>query len=186
MDEGSARLFTALWPDAAVRTRLAVLRDAWRWPEGVRPVADANLHLTLHYLGAFARARLPQLEQRLTALPAQRMCLHADVPEIWRGGIAVLRVAVDPALAALHQEIGGALASLGVALDARPFAPHVTMARRARGAVAPAAPAALEWPASSFVLVESVAGPEPCYRVLRSFGDADADAVAASERLTRP
>jgi 2'-5' RNA ligase len=184
MDDGSARLFTALWPDAAVRTRLAVLRDAWRWPEGVRAVADANLHLTLHYLGAFARARLSELEERLTVLPAQRMRLHADVPEIWRGGIAVLRFALDPALATLHEQIGGALASLGVALDARPFAPHVTMARRARGAVAPAAPAALEWPASSFVLVESVARPEPCYRVLRSFGDAGA--VAASERFSRP
>jgi 2'-5' RNA ligase len=184
MDDGSARVFTALWPDAAVRTRLAVLRDAWRWPEGVRPVADANLHLTLHYLGAFARARLFELEERLTVLPAQRMRLHADVPEIWRGGIAVLRVAVDPALVALHEGIGGALASLGVALDARPFAPHVTMARRARGAVAPAAPAALEWPARSFVLVESVTGPEPCFRVLRSFGDAGA--VGASERFTRP
>ena len=170
MSEDSARLFTALWPDPPVRARLVALRDAWRWPEGARPVADASLHLTLHFLGAFPRERMPELEDRLAALPALRTRLLAAAPDIFRGGIAVLRFAIEPTLATLHDRMGAALASLGVALDPRPFAPHVTMARRARGAAPPAEPIDLEWAASGFALVESVGAPRPAYRVLRSFG----------------
>jgi len=64
-DAGTVRLFTALWPDAAVRARLVALRDAWRWPAGARPVADAKLHATLHFMGSFRRDRQAALREAL-------------------------------------------------------------------------------------------------------------------------
>lgn len=83
----------------------------------------------------------------------------------------MLRFATTPALTALHERLGAALSALGVALDARPFSPHVTMARRARAASLPAAPADLEWNARGFALVESLGGSRASYRVLSSFAD---------------
>jgi len=172
MQDDSARLFTALWPEPALRARLCDERDGWRWPPGAKPVADANLHLTLHFLGALSRLRVAALDGALAMLPVVPTTLRALAPELWRGGIAVLRFATaDSALAELHAGIGRVLSELGVALDPRPFAPHVTLARRARGAVPPVVPATLEWRVGGFALIESLPGQRASYRVLRSYGD---------------
>jgi 2'-5' RNA ligase len=168
--EDSARLFLAVWPDARVRDRLVGDRDAWRWPPGATPVAGAALHLTLHYLGAFARARTPALAASLAAVPVPGMVLRPEAAELWKGGIAVLRIEADPALASLRTRLGAILAEAGVALDARPFAPHVTLARRAAQAEPPSVPAPFVWRARSFTLVESMRADPPRYEVLGRFG----------------
>ena len=168
MQEDRARLFTALWPGPALRERWSRARDAWCWPAGAKPVDDAKLHLTLHFIGAFARRQIAVLESALAALAVAPMHFTVVGPELWPGGIAVLRVAAGPALDQLHDRIGAALAGLGVALDTRPFAPHVTLARRARGAIPPAAIEQTGWSASAFALVESM--PDAGYRVVRRFG----------------
>jgi len=95
------------------------------------------------------------------------MSLAAARREVWRGGIAVLLFAADAALERLHEAIGAVVAGFGIPLDPRPFAPHVTLARGARGAAPPAQAPALEWRARGFALVESAGGD---YRVLRAFG----------------
>jgi 2'-5' RNA ligase len=172
MQEASTRLFVALWPDPALRARVSNERDAWRWPLGAKPVADAKLHLTLHFIGAFQRARIAALEDSLAALRLAPTTLHASGREIWRGGIAVLLFSADAELSTLHAAIGDVLAGFAVALDLRPFSPHVTLARRARGAASPAERVDLEWEASGFALLESLRGG---YRVLRTFGDAEGD-----------
>jgi 2'-5' RNA ligase len=175
MQADSARLFTALWPEPTLRARLAGARDAWRWPPGAKPVADANLHLTLHFIGAFARAQMADLEGALAALAVGRTTLRALGPELWKGGIAVLRFSAGPELAELHAGIGAVLSAFGVALDPRPFSPHVTLARRARGAERPGTPADLDWHAHGFALVESLPGTSASYRVVAVFGDTDRD-----------
>jgi 2'-5' RNA ligase len=170
MQEDSTRLFIALWPEPALRAGVSSERDAWHWPAGAMPVADAKLHLTLHFVGAFPRARIAALETVLAALRLAPTTLHASGREVWRGGIAVLLFSADAALSALHAAIGEVLAGFAVALDLRPFSPHVTLARRARGAVPPAGQVDIEWEPSGFALIESLRGG---YRVLRTFGDAD-------------
>lgn len=170
MQKDDVRLFTALWPDERLRARLGSERDAWRWPALARPVDDARLHMTLHFIGAYPRARLAVLESALGALARPMVTMRSLGPEVWPGGIAVLRFSAEPALAALHAAIGAVLQGFGVALDARPFAPHVTLARRARGAKPPEERVDLEWQASGFALVESLRGAHASYRVLRSIG----------------
>lgn len=165
-----ARLFLALWPDDAVRARIAAYRDAWRWPAGAKPVPDEKLHLTLHFIGAFARDRIAALSEALAKVETEPLCLSGGGAEIWRGGIAVLSVASVPALTGLHERLGGALAGLGIELEARPFAPHVTLARKARGAEAPVLPAELDWWARAPVLVESARVPPSTYRLLCTVG----------------
>ncbi|MEO6407612.1 MAG: RNA 2',3'-cyclic phosphodiesterase [Burkholderiaceae bacterium] len=135
----TARLFIAVWPDAALRARLAGFRDHWRWPPGARLVADANLHVTLHFIGSFARDRIAALGERLAQVEIQPFGLQAESASIWRGGIAVLTLHGDVtgALDALHVMIGCALREFGIPLDPRPFAPHVTLARTASHAQPP-------------------------------------------------
>ena len=164
------RLFLALWPRPSLRGRLAAYRDAWHWPAGAKPVADGTLHLTLHYIGAFPRGGLAGLTESLAAVPVESMVLRPGGAEVWKGGIAVLRIAGDASLAALHEGLAGVLARFGIALDARPFAPHVTLARKAVRAEAPGDRPAFRWRASSFVLVESIPGGSARYEVLTRFG----------------
>lgn len=168
-DRDPARLFLALWPEALVRRQLAAYRDAWRWPPGARPVADETLHVTLHFIGAFARACVPALVASLACVPVPRMRLRAGAAEVWKGGIAVLRVDGGPALMALHARLGALLSQSGVALDERPFSPHVTLARKAAAAVAPGATPTLAWSAGGFALVESVPGAAARYEVMERF-----------------
>lgn len=167
-----ARLFLAVWPEPTVRAQLSRRRDAWRWPLTARPVADDRLHLTLHFIGAFPRIDIGALDSSLAAVPVEPTTLRSRDEEVWPGGIAVLRLATDTSLAALHRRLGAVLVEFGVALDDRPFSPHVTLARRARGAAPPGDPAAIQWRANGFVLVESLVAPCSGYRVLQSYGGA--------------
>ena len=168
------RLFLALWPEPPLRARLATYRDAWRWPSGAKPVGDDTLHLTLHFIGAMARAGLPGLSAALAAVPIDKMVLRPADAEVWKGGIAVLRTHGDGGLVELHDQLAGVLARAGIALDTRPFAPHVTLARKATRAEAPASRPAFAWRANSFVLVESIPGGAARYQVLSRFAVAQA------------
>lgn len=163
----SARLFLALWPDAALRDPLARYRDAWRWPAGVSPVPSGQLHLTLHFIGPVPRQRLPLLGNALEVACAP-FELALGMPEVWPRGLAVLRPASVPdALVRLRTALGTALEKLDLPVDTREFRPHITLARRAPGATPPAIQPAFCWRVNGYVLVESVPGAG--YRIERHF-----------------
>ena len=184
-DRDPVRLFLALGPAARLRSQLAAYRDAWRWPAGAKPVADASLHLTLHFIGASARADVPALAASLAAVAVGKMVLRPRAAELWRGGIAVLRIEDETRLGELHERLGAVLGNVGIALDARPFAPHVTLARRAARAEAPAEPPDFTWRADGFALVESLPGGAPRYEVLARF-DARLRRAAPATRDVAP
>ena len=164
----TARLFVAHWPDAGVRARLAACRDAWSWPANARPVASGNLHATLHFIGSFPRERIAALAARLAAVEVEAPTLRPKGMELWRGGIAVLTLQPEPRLLALQQRVGEALLASGIALETRPFTPHVTIARKATRAIAPSELPLFSWRPTGFALVESVGG-QARYEVLESW-----------------
>jgi 2'-5' RNA ligase len=169
-DAESARLFIGLWPDAVVRARLAAYRDEWRWPADARTVADVDLHLTLHFIGDFERDRIAALGARLATVPVTPVQLRPDGTSVWRGGIAVLTMRGDAALGALHADIGAALRDCGVPLEDRPYAPHVTLARKAPRAIAPGQLPPMAWRATGFALVASRHGMQAHHEVLATWG----------------
>ena len=165
------RLFIALWPDAAVRRVLAAWQHRWSWPAGTRRVPAERLHMTLHFLGPVAAARVPELREALATATADFAPFELRFGEarLWPHGLAVLGPRPDDAglrpLARWHAQLADALRGLQLPVEARAFRPHVTLARRAAGAVPPPAPPAFDWPVRRFALVQSEGG----YRTLARF-----------------
>lgn len=179
-----ARLFFALWPDEAVRTRLA--EEAGRLHEGLagRITRTETVHLTLVFIGDLARDRIPGLIERLDAVDAAAFTIDFDRADCWEHNrIAFLTASRPPdALYGLVAQLEQALADLAIPFDRRPYKPHITLLRKARCPNRnPAAGRVSEspewgdfepitWSAEGFVLVESVSTPEGIrYDVLRSF-----------------
>jgi 2'-5' RNA ligase len=159
------RLFVALDLPAAAVAALARFRDAAADAEVWRPLDDATFHVTLAFLGQRPEEDVASVGTVLDGLPAREppaLALGAGLllpPRRAR----VLTVALeDPsgALGALQAEVSAGLQDTGVyAPEARPFRPHVTVARLRAGARAPreitAAPEPVAFRAGSVVLYRS-------------------------------
>jgi 2'-5' RNA ligase len=163
------RLFLALWPDADTRAAIAAWQQAWSWPPAAAPVAPERLHITLHFIGNVARERLPQLVSGLQ-LAFEPFEFILDRAEVWPNTVAVLEPQQPPhALNQLYRRLGDSLLRLDLPVESRPFRPHVTLARRARGAVPSARNAGVRWRADKgYVLAESLPGGSG-YSILERF-----------------
>lgn len=163
------RLFLALWPDEATRGALASWQQAWRWPPGAACVAREHLHVTLHFLGDVESHRLPSLTAGLR-VTFESFGLALGRAEVWPRGLAVLCPHDTPAaLLRLHGALAQRCLNLDLAVDTRPFRPHITLARRAIGARPPAEGPGLQWSnAEGYVLVRSLPGGAG-YEVLERF-----------------
>jgi 2'-5' RNA ligase len=124
------RLFVALRPPLAMRQALLALRTGLaggRWQD------DAQLHLTLRFIGAVDR---PQAEDVAAALGS----IDGPAPEIELAGVGVFddRGAVhtlwagvkrSDALKLLRDRVERALGRAGIAPDPRAFHPHISIVR---------------------------------------------------------
>lgn len=154
-----ARWFIALWPDAATRDALRALQAGCAWPPRARPTGAERLHLTLHFVGPLAEDAVAPLRAALAAVDAAPWRWALGRASVWPGGVAVAEPARIPAAArALHTALGEVLSAQGLPLEARPWRPHVTLARRAHGAGVPARFDPIAWNASGFELVCSQQG----------------------------
>lgn len=142
------RSFLALSPDAATRGQLAGLPSL----DGVQPTLIDDLHLTLAFIGAISDAQRQVLAAALPALATQAKQIPQLEPtgfETWpipeKPRVWVAAYALPDALRQLIAQVKTVLTDAGLPVDGRPFRPHITLARFARGAVATApSPARLE------------------------------------------
>jgi RNA 2',3'-cyclic 3'-phosphodiesterase len=135
----NVRLFVAAELPNHVRAALA----AWRPRDGaLRAVDQAGLHVTLCFLGWRDEERVGEIGAAATA------CAKPVGPLTVQAGLwlpprrpRVLAVSLDDAdrrLAALQQRVTDAMVqAAGHEPEARPFRPHVTVARVRRGERAP-------------------------------------------------
>ena len=161
-DDATTRLFFAILPDDAARDRLdGLARDTAR-ASGGRASAAYTLHLTIVFVGtvpadtaAAVRAagetlRWPSFELRLDALGS-----------FARAGIAWAAPSrVPPELATANRELVRALADRGVPTDARPYRPHVTLARRCSRVVEGPIEPPIAWNVDRVVLMSSRRSPD--------------------------
>ena len=158
MAEGAAaaRLFFALWPSPALQERLA----AWaqRAAGEGRAMRAEKLHLTLAFLGATERVRIPALIALASEVRFAPFRLALDEIGYWKHNrILWCGARAEPAaLAALVAALRARLAAARVPFDPKPFVSHVTLVRNAAGP--PASPnwIPLAWEAADFALIESV------------------------------
>jgi 2'-5' RNA ligase len=134
-----ARSFIALAPDAATRAQLAALPAL---PDA-RPTHVDDLHLTVAFIGAISDAQrhllasgLPRLVARMGPMPALAPLGIDAWPSRDRPRVRVALYALPDALAGLVGRVQAALAAADLPIDTRPFRPHITLARFARGAEA--------------------------------------------------
>ncbi|TCJ15165.1 RNA 2',3'-cyclic phosphodiesterase [Parasulfuritortus cantonensis] len=169
----TARLFLALWPDAALRGQLAAQGRRLQQALGGRLTRPETIHLTLVFIGNLARTRLPELMAGLAGIEAAAVRMELDHAECWRHN-HVAFVAPRRTPASLQELVGkleAALTAAAIPFDRRPYRAHVTLVRRADCEKANPAQGRvsdtpewgvfrpLTWSAGQFVLVESVPTP---------------------------
>lgn len=165
------RVFFALWPDAPSRPRLAARALELARECGGRVVPEANIHLTLAFLGEVDAARVPLVrdaaaEAKLTPfrLELDRLGSFSGARVGWAGPGRM------PAeLAGLAAGLATALGARGFPLDDRAFAAHATLVRRIERAPSPRAIEPIGWWVEEFALVESRRGTGR-YETLGAFG----------------
>jgi 2'-5' RNA ligase len=133
-------LFVALEPDAKARQHIHQLLDRVQHRLGplsasVRWNPPDNIHLTLHFLGEVADARVPLLR----AAVGERLSLAPF--DLATGGLGTFPASGVPRVVWLavqegndravgvHAEMGRRLTAAGFAVDSRPFSPHITLGR---------------------------------------------------------
>lgn len=128
------RLFIAIDLPEDVRQRLGILLSGR--PDGVKPVRPEQMHLTLHFLGNVEDGPAAALLAALAAIHQPAFTI-----DLAKGGCFpsprrpnVLWIGVEPSrpLDALHAAVARVLADGGLAVESRPFVPHITLARVSR------------------------------------------------------
>jgi len=164
------RLFLALWPDDALRHRIAEVATAYRISGG-RPVPRANRHITLAFLGSLDVERRRCVERVADAVRVPAFELWLDRLGFWPrpGGILWLGSSEPPeALGRLVAHLCDGISICGVERDRRPFHAHLTLMRRVERAVRLDPPVPMRWPVGDFVLCESVTDPSGArYQILK-------------------
>lgn len=156
------RLFFALWPDEAVRARLAALQAELPQVTG-RWVHPEDLHITLQFLGPVEPGRQACIAEAARAVRGEPFELEIDRLDFWpRPRIAWAGPeGVPPALQRLVEQLARNLEACGFEPEKRPYRPHVTLLRKTTPAAAARLPEPIRWPVDHFVLVESRPGGDP-------------------------
>lgn len=164
------RLFFALWPNQDTRRQCSQLSLSMRGCG--KPVAANNLHVTVVFLGLVDAARQQAMSKAAGRVAIEPFCLTFDRLEFWKKPAIVCLCAerVDTVLSAWVEKLTVAASENGIAVDERPYKPHVTLLRKARQ-LPPAEFEPIIWRAEGFCLVESCSTPAGVeYRVLQRWG----------------
>jgi 2'-5' RNA ligase len=161
-NEPAARVFYALVPPASLRQTLATLgRDVAGRAHG-RVVPADNLHITLAFVGAWPVSRLSHWIDAGARCAAPAMHVTLDtLGGFRRAGVAWIGVGAPPvALLELGGTLNAALSAAGVAVDARAFHPHLTLARKCRGPFPHESAGPYEWDIDAIALMQSHTHPD--------------------------
>jgi 2'-5' RNA ligase len=145
---------------------IAEYARAWLGDAG-KQTRELDLHITLNFLGKISVEDM----QRVLAIvvpPVQPFTVRIDKPALWHDGLAVLE-ASSAELLELQRSIDAELKRLDLPREDRPYRPHVTLARKAVGVQQLASFIPMSWSVDSYCLMESAAGGESRYSVLRRY-----------------
>ena len=151
------RLFFALWPPAASVAALAEWATQAQALIGGKVTVSESIHMTLAFLGEVAEARVADAVRGARSVRGVRHRLPIEQAKVWQHnhiawvGPERIPPALDSLVASLHLQ----LKMQGFEIEARPFAAHVTLLRKAGKAMQLPPLPALDWPVDEFTLVGS-------------------------------
>jgi RNA 2',3'-cyclic 3'-phosphodiesterase len=152
------RVFFALVPGAHAAALLAEVGAELAARAGGKPVPAAKIHLTLAFLGSLEPDRLDAASAIEVAAPAMRLAMDC-VGSFRAARVAWAGMSQTPAaLSDLQSRLSRELRARGFALEDRPFAPHVTLARRIERAIPRSPIEPIEWEAGEVALMLSQPG----------------------------
>jgi 2'-5' RNA ligase len=141
-----------------VREALAARVATLVTPGTGRAQRPDQLHLTLEFLGSVPADRVPAIREAAAEVRAAPFEVVLDALEYWRRPQVLCLVAREtpPELAGLVQALRAGLTARGFDTERRPYRAHLTLARKVARPpdLAPTDP--VRWPATDFVLVESI------------------------------
>jgi 2'-5' RNA ligase len=167
------RLFVGIpLADDAMRELAAAvgrLRSASAGRDGLRWTAPESWHITLEFLGNATEEQLACLKTRLGEVRNAPVSVQlGELGCFDRAGVLFADVEVTPELAAIQRSVVAATSRCGFEAEARPFHPHITLARaKGEGRAADlrtlqskvrSQPAFTRFTAREFVLYESHLG----------------------------
>lgn len=144
-----------------VVARTAPRLEGWRWTQ------PESWHITLQFLGNASPETCEALIAGLRTIRSPAVPVQlGDLGVFDRTGIFFVDVALSPELIELQQKVVRATTPCGFAAEARPYHPHITLAR-AKGGVRgpslrdklPKPPKFSRFAATEFLLYESFLGP---------------------------
>ena len=165
----TARLFFALWPNAAASANLAEAGKNLHEICGGRRTRMDTIHLTLAFLGDVEPDRIGDLLALAGEIRAPAFGFNLTRFGWWpHNRIVWAAPAETPAeLTLLVDALKKSLLGAGFRFDDKPFVPHITLLRKADCGKNPLPAGGIEWRAEDFVLVRSVPGESgPAYEVL--------------------
>ncbi len=152
------RLFFGLLPDPEVHAQLVELTRSFRILQGVEPVPNNNLHITLQYLGDLETSERKCLENKMLQTFVQAFSLRLDLygyfkltQILWLGCSSYPRE-----LARLANHLKTIAENCGTHKEERIYKPHVTLFKKVPKAEFPDIPFTITWRATEFHLLESV------------------------------
>jgi len=163
------RLFFALWPKDRERAQCAEIAAAHA--AGCRKVPAHNLHATLVFLGNVDAQRFQALSAIEPVKLKTELQLTFNRIEYWKKPRIICLTAdrFDPELLQLVDWLQHIARELDIALDERPYRPHVTLLRKAQALDACDIPPVV-WRSDAFCLVESLSTDHGVrYQVLNSW-----------------
>lgn len=166
------RLFLALWPPLELSQELYALAGKRLRGEG-RRVAPENIHLTLAFLGSVDAYFRQCVEQVASAVRAESFELTLEELGCWpRTGILWTGPGQTPQpLSALVQQLQAGLSGCGYQPEKRPYAAHLTLARKVRRWKEMLQIGPYTWDVKQFCLVQSHTRTEGAqYEILRAWG----------------
>lgn len=153
----------------AVRKQIAGYRNTLPEQRG-RRLADADLHLTLVFLGKVGADQRAMLTMRAASLDVRPFTLMLDRCGWWpHNGVLWLAPAMIPeALRGLQKELTVYSGECGLEIDARDYSPHLSLYRDVKRAPEILPLPAIRWPVKDFTLVRSDTRPDGAhYTVLQ-------------------
>ena len=127
------RLFVAIRPPEAIR---ALLLGAMGGISGARWQTEAQIHLTLRFLGEVDRHRAEDVAAALAGIhhPRFEVAINGIGAFEKRGQPETVWAGLTPhePLKALHKKVDQAMARVGIEPDQRAYFPHITLARLKR------------------------------------------------------